>query len=46
MPGLMPLSFVHRARFLGSSRLADMHQYWNLPGTLAERINPWPQPFS
>jgi len=46
MPGLMPLSFVHRARFLGSRRLSDMYQYWNLPGTLEERINPWPQPFS
>jgi len=46
MPGMMPLSFVHRARFLGSQRLSDMHQYWNLPSTLEERINPWPQPFS
>jgi len=46
MPGLMPLSFVHRARFLGSRRLIDMHEYWNLSGTLEEHINPWPQPFS
>jgi len=46
MPGLMPLSFVHRARFLGSRRLSDMYEYWNLSGALEERINPWPQPFS
>lgn len=46
LPGLMPLSFVHRARFLGSQRLADMHRHWGLPGSLEDRINPWPQPFS
>jgi ribosomal protein S12 methylthiotransferase accessory factor len=46
IPGLMPLSFVHRSRFLASPRLAQMHGYWSLAGTLEQRISPWPQPFS
>ncbi len=46
MPGMMPLSFVHSARFLGSRRLADAHRIWKLPAPLQDCINPWPQPFS
>lgn len=46
LPGLMPLSFVYRARFLGSARLAQAFAHWRLPGHLEDRINPWPQPFS
>lgn len=46
LPGLMPLSFVYRARFLGSTRLTAMFDYWGMSGDLQDRINPWPQPFS
>jgi len=46
LPGLMPLSFVHRARFLASRRLSHMHRVWQLPCPLEECFNPWPQPFS
>jgi ribosomal protein S12 methylthiotransferase accessory factor len=46
IPGLQPLSFSHRARFLGHARLYDApvrmgHRSWAEPD-----LNPWPQPFA
>jgi ribosomal protein S12 methylthiotransferase accessory factor len=46
IPGLQPLSFTHRARFLGHARLYDAplrmgHRSWAEPD-----LNPWPQPFA
>lgn len=46
LPGMMPLSFVHRSRFLASRRLADAHASMHPSASLADSINPWPQPFS
>lgn len=46
LPGMMPLSFVHRSRFLASKRLVDAHAALYLAGSLADSFNPWPQPFS
>ena len=46
IPGLQPLSFNYRARFLGHGRLYDAplrmgHRSWSEPD-----LNLWPQPFA
>jgi ribosomal protein S12 methylthiotransferase accessory factor len=46
IPALQPLSFTHRARFLGHPRLYDApvrmgYRSWSEP-----ELNPWPQPFA
>ena len=46
VPGLMPLSFSYRARFLGHSRLYDAPRRMGHPVQGEADINPWPQPFA
>ncbi len=46
IPGLVPLSFIHSSRFLGTSRLYELPAFFNQPTSPEEEINPWPQPFA
>ncbi|WP_420733019.1 YcaO-like family protein [Brevibacterium luteolum] len=46
VPGLVPLSFVHSSRFLGTPRLYELPAFFNQPISPEEDINPWPQPFA
>lgn len=46
IPGLMPLSFVHRARYLGHPRLFHGPARMGYPTATEDGLNPWPQPFA
>lgn len=46
IPSLMPLSFVHRARFLGTKRLYDAPVKMGYGIRTQDDINPDPQPFA
>ncbi|MEZ5094803.1 MAG: YcaO-like family protein [Nocardioides sp.] len=46
IPELMPLSFVHRARYLGHPRLYDAPRAMGHPVALEADLNPHPQPFA
>ena len=46
VPGLQPLSFAHRARFLAHPRLYDAPARMGFPVHAEEEITPWPQPFA
>jgi ribosomal protein S12 methylthiotransferase accessory factor len=46
VPGLMPLSFVHRARFLAHPRLYRAPARMGHPTHDEGGLNPWPQPFA
>jgi ribosomal protein S12 methylthiotransferase accessory factor len=46
VPGLQPLSFSHRARYLGHPRLYDAPRAMGFPVCAESEINPQPQPFA
>jgi ribosomal protein S12 methylthiotransferase accessory factor len=46
VPALMPLSFTHRARYLGSRRLYSGPRAMGHPVRHEQDINPFPQPFA
>lgn len=46
VPGLMPLSFVGSAQFLGTPRLYELPRELGLPVRSEGELNPWPQPFA
>ncbi|MGH9914875.1 MAG: YcaO-like family protein, partial [Pyrinomonadaceae bacterium] len=46
IPGLQPLSFHHRARYLGHSRLYEMPKQMGFPVHREDQLNRWPQPFA
>lgn len=46
IPGLLPLSFSYRARFLGHPRLYEAPRAMGYETKNEEEINPWPQPFA
>ncbi|WP_432146598.1 YcaO-like family protein [Streptomyces sp. bgisy084] len=46
VPGLQPLSFVQRSRYLGHPRLYDAPRRMGFPVRSEGDINPWPQPFA
>lgn len=46
VPALQPLSFSHRARFLGHRRLYDAPVAMGYAPRGEEQINRWPQPFA
>lgn len=46
IPGLQPLSFSHRCRFLGHDRLYEGPRAMGYESKLEENMNQWPQPFA
>lgn len=46
IPGLQPLSFSYRCRFLGHPRLYEGPKAMGYAVKGEEEINPWPQPFA
>ncbi|GIN99493.1 hypothetical protein J5TS2_01620 [Brevibacillus halotolerans] len=46
IPGLQPLSFSHRSRFLGHPRLYTAPVAMGYAAKTEEQLNPWPQPFA
>jgi ribosomal protein S12 methylthiotransferase accessory factor len=46
IPGLQPLSFHYRARFLAHARLYDAPAQMGYPVYGEEQLNHWPQPFA
>lgn len=46
IPGLQPLSFSYRARYLGHSRLYEAPRNMGYTVHTEEDINSWPQPFA
>lgn len=51
VPDLVPVSFVHRARYLGTPRIYRFWQSWRAelpagPAVAEENINPCPMPFA
>ncbi len=46
IPHLMPISFVHRARYLGTQRLYDYAQRFGIMNLTDQDINPNPIPFA
>jgi ribosomal protein S12 methylthiotransferase accessory factor len=46
IPGLQPLTFHHRARFLGHPRLYEAPVRMGYPARLEAELNAWPQPFA
>jgi ribosomal protein S12 methylthiotransferase accessory factor len=46
IPALQPLSFTHRARFLGHPRLYDAPIRMGYRSWSEAQLNPWPQPFA
>ncbi len=46
IPGLLPLSFTYRSRFLGSPRLYEAPVRMGYPSLPEAELNPWPQPFA
>lgn len=46
VPGLQPVSFRYRARYLGHPRLYDAPARMGYPVLQEQELNPWPQPFA
>jgi len=46
IPGLQPLSFHYRARYLGHPRLYEAPALMGYPVLREEDLNGWPQPFA
>ena len=46
IPGLQPLSFSYRARYLGHARLYEAPARMGYPVLSEDKVNPWPQPFA
>ncbi|WP_436535067.1 YcaO-like family protein [Actinoplanes sp. HUAS TT8] len=46
IPGLLPLSFTYRSRFLGSPRLYEAPVRMGYPSRAESELNTWPQPFA
>ncbi len=46
IPGLQPLSFSYRCRYLGHPRLYEAPRAMGYPVKDESGINPWPQPFA
>jgi ribosomal protein S12 methylthiotransferase accessory factor len=46
IPGLQPLSFSFRARFLGHPRLYEAPARMGFPAASESDLTPWPQPFA
>jgi ribosomal protein S12 methylthiotransferase accessory factor len=46
IPGLMPMSSIHRARFLGHPRLYEYPKAAGFGALTEADINPYPQPFA
>jgi ribosomal protein S12 methylthiotransferase accessory factor len=46
VPGLQPLGFQYRARFLGHPRLYEAPKQMGHPVYPETELNPWPQPFA
>jgi ribosomal protein S12 methylthiotransferase accessory factor len=46
IPGLQPVGFDYRARYLGHQRLYDAPKQMGYPVYAEEDLNPWPQPFA
>lgn len=46
VPALVPLSFVHSTRYLGTPRLYELPGFFSQQARAEEDINPWPQPFA
>jgi ribosomal protein S12 methylthiotransferase accessory factor len=46
IPGLQPLGFQYRARYLGHARLYQAPREMGYPVRSEEQLNPWPQPFA
>lgn len=46
VPQAMPVSFVHRARYLGTPRLYEYPRRFGIEGLDEQRINPGPMPFA
>ncbi|AEV84085.1 hypothetical protein ACWT_3062 [Actinoplanes sp. SE50] len=46
VPGLLPLSFNYRARFLGTPRLYEAPARMGHPTRSEAELNAWPQPFA
>jgi ribosomal protein S12 methylthiotransferase accessory factor len=46
VPGLLPLSFNYRARFLGHPRLYEAPLRMGYRSRTEQELNPWPQPFA
>jgi ribosomal protein S12 methylthiotransferase accessory factor len=46
IPGLLPLSFTYRSRFLGSPRLYEAPLRMGHPSRPEAELNTWPQPFA
>jgi len=45
-PGLLPMSTIHRARFLGHSRLYAYPEWAGFGTRVESDVNPAPQPFA
>lgn len=45
IPGLMPMSFIHRSRYLASTRLREFQSWLGEPAGNTP-LNPFPQPFA
>jgi ribosomal protein S12 methylthiotransferase accessory factor len=46
IPGLQPLSFWYRARYLGHPRLYELPRKLGYPVRREDQVNEWPQPFA
>jgi ribosomal protein S12 methylthiotransferase accessory factor len=46
IPGLQPVGFPYRSRYLGHPRLYEAPKQMGYPVYSEEEINPWPQPFA
>jgi ribosomal protein S12 methylthiotransferase accessory factor len=46
IPGLQPLTFHYRARYLGHPRLYDAPKQMGYPVLREDQLNHWPQPFA
>jgi ribosomal protein S12 methylthiotransferase accessory factor len=46
VPGLQPVGFQYRSRYLGHSRLYEAPQRMGYKVHSEEELNPWPQPFA
>jgi ribosomal protein S12 methylthiotransferase accessory factor len=46
IPGLQPLSFRYRARFLGHPRLYELPRKMGFPVLTEDELNDFPQPFA
>jgi ribosomal protein S12 methylthiotransferase accessory factor len=46
IPQLVPISFVHRARYLGTQRIYEQARRFGIRNLNAETVNPGPMPFA